>query len=47
MKGWVMTFLSESADIVTVSHQHYDHNYIEAVEGLTPGYQMKAGDFSM
>ncbi|NLX70466.1 MAG: MBL fold metallo-hydrolase [Clostridiales bacterium] len=36
----------ESADIVTVSHQHYDHNYIEAVEG-SPQVIDKAGDFSI
>lgn len=34
----------EKADIVTVSHQHYDHNFIEAVKG-TPEIISEAGDF--
>lgn len=34
----------ESADVVTVSHDHYDHNYVEGVEG-TPQIINKPGVF--
>jgi L-ascorbate metabolism protein UlaG (beta-lactamase superfamily) len=35
---------NEQADIVTVSHQHFDHNYVQGVQG-TPEVISKVGNF--
>lgn len=43
--------IKQSAEVVTVSHEHYDHNYVQAVQGDplifdSPGeYEVKGAEF--